>query len=191
MTIHLNQYPALVLNADFTPKSVFPLSTINWQDAAKGVFLGKYVRVVDYEASLKTWTQEYVFPSVLAMKDYVQVKNGVPFSRHNIWIRDEGKCAYCGDRLKLNEFTFDHVKAQTFGGLTEWENIVCACQPCNGKKGSKSLKQVAKDHNMTLRVTPHVPTVYEIAAKARRLGGFGPTPEQWIDFLYWESELER
>lgn len=190
MTIHLNQYPALVLNADFTPKSVFPLSTLNWQDAAKGVFLGKYVRVVDYEASIKTRTQEYVFPSVIAMKDYVQVRNGVPFNRHNIWIRDEGKCAYCRDPLKMNEFTFDHVKAQTHGGQTEWTNIVCACQPCNGRKASKSLKEAEKA-GLFLQVTPHVPTVYEIAAKARRLGGFGPTPEAWIDFLYWESELER
>lgn len=187
MTIHLNQYPALVLNADFTPKSVFPLSTLNWQDAAKGVFLGKYVRVVDYEASIKTRTQEYVFPSVIAMKDYVQVRNGVPFNRHNIWVRDEGKCAYCTARLKMNEFTFDHVVPQMLGGTTEWTNIVCACQPCNGAKAAKSLKA----SGLTLHVTPHVPTVYEIAAKARRLGGFGPTPSEWIDFLYWESELER
>ncbi|MDW9479020.1 HNH endonuclease [Sinorhizobium meliloti] len=187
MTIHLNQYPALVLNADFTPKSVFPLSTLNWQDAAKGVFLGKYVRVVDYDASIKTRTQEYVLPSVVAMKDYVQVKNGVAFSRHNIWIRDEGKCAYCREALKMNEFTFDHVVPQMLGGRTEWTNIVCACQPCNGKKAAKSVKTAG----LTLYVTPHTPTVYEIAAKARRLGGIGPTPEQWIDFLYWETELER
>jgi len=187
MTIHLNRYPALVLNADFTPKSVFPLSTLNWQEAAKGIFLDKYVRVVDYDARIETRTQTYVLPSVIAMKEYVPIKTGVPFNRHNIWIRDEGKCAYCRAPLHLSEFTFDHVVPQMLGGETEWTNIVCACQPCNGRKAAKSVKQ----SGLTLHVSPHVPSVYEIAAKARRMGGFGPTPEQWIDFLYWESELER
>jgi 5-methylcytosine-specific restriction endonuclease McrA len=187
MTIHLNQYPALVLNADFTPKSVYPLSTINWQEAAKGLFLGKYQRVVDYDRVLETRSQSYVFPSVIAMKEYVDVRNSVAFNRHNIWTRDEGKCAYCSAKLSLNEFTFDHVVPQSKGGQTTWENIVCACQPCNTKKAAKTLKEV----KMTLQVDPHIPTVYEIAAKTRRMGGFGPTPEEWIDFLYWETELQR
>lgn len=187
MTIHLNQYPALLLNADFTPRSVFPLSTLNWQDAVKGLFLDKYVRVADYDASIRTQTQEYVLPSVIAMKEYVHVNAGVPFNRHNIWIRDEGRCAYCRSVLKVSEFTFDHVIPQMLGGKTEWTNIVCACQPCNGKKAAKSIRKAG----MTLHVTPHVPTSYEIAAKARRLGGVGPTPKEWIDFLYWQTELER
>lgn len=187
MTIHINQYPALVLNADYTPKSVFPLSTLNWQEAAKGLFLGKYERVVDYADALHTRTQSYVFPSVIAMKQYVSIRGSVPFNRHNIWIRDEGKCAYCRTRLKLNEFTFDHVIPQAEGGQTTWENIVCACQPCNTQKAAKSVKRAG----YTLHVTPHVPTPYEISSKARRMGGFGPTPEAWIDFLYWESTLER
>ena len=187
MTIHLNQYPALVLNADYTPKSVFPLSTLNWQEAAKGLFLGKYVRVADYPEELRTRTQSYVFPSVVAMKQFVNVRNGVPFNRHNIWIRDEGKCAYCQARLNMSEFTFDHVKPVADGGQTTWENIVCACQPCNGSKAAKSVKRAG----LTLHAHPHVPTVYEIAAKARRMGSFGPTPVQWVDYLYWESELER
>ncbi len=80
MTIHINQYPALVLNADYTPKSVFPLSTLNWQEAAKGLFLGKYERVVDYEDALHTRTQSYVFPSVIAMRQYVSIRGGVPTS---------------------------------------------------------------------------------------------------------------
>lgn len=190
MTIHLNQYPALVLNADFTPKSVFPLSVLNWQDAARDVYLGKYVRVADYDASILAGTREYVFPSVLALKKYVNVRNGVPFNRHNIWIRDLGTCAYCGDKLNMNEFTFDHVVPQMLGGKTEWKNIVCACQPCNGRKGSKTLAEIRRDYGMSLRFMPHVPGVYEIARKARQMGGFGPTPVEWVDYLYWGSELQ-
>lgn len=187
MTIHLNQYPTLVLNADFTPKSVFPLSVINWQDAAKGLFLEKYVRVVDYEEEIRTRAQTYVLPSVVAMKNYVKLGHEVAFNRHNIWIRDEGKCAYCRKPLELNEFTFDHVIAQAKGGKTTWENIVCSCQPCNTDKAAKTLKEAGK----TLHVHPHAPTAYEIASKARKVGKLGPTPREWIDFLYWETELER
>lgn len=187
MTIHIHQYPALVLNADFTPKSVFPLSVLNWQDAARGLFLEKYARVVDYPDSIRTRTREYVFPSVVAMKEYVPLTNGVAFNRHNIWIRDQGRCAYCRVPLKLSEFTFDHVTPRCRGGETTWDNIVCACQPCNTRKGDKS----ARAAGLTLHVTPHQPTAWEIAAKARRAGGFEPTPREWVDFLYWESELER
>jgi hypothetical protein len=187
MTIHLNQYPALVLNADFTPKSVFPLSTLNWKEAAKGIFLGKYVRVADYDSKLETRTQEWIFPSVVAMKQYVYLGAGVPFNRHNIFLRDRGRCAYCDAMLTLSEFTFDHVKPRVLGGRTEWTNIVCACQSCNQRKADKTPEKAG----LVLRVVPRQPTVYEIASKARAMGTYGPTPREWIDFLYWETELEN
>ena len=187
MTIHLNEYPALVLNADFTPKSVMPLSVINWQDAVKGVFGDKYIRVVDYEKSIKTNTYEWVFPSVVAMKQYVHIGHKVAFTRDNIWIRDHGQCAYCRINLKVSEFTFDHVIPRKLGGDTTWENIVCACQPCNSKKADMRLQ----DSGLKLGFKPHKPTPYQIAKNAREMGKFGPTKKEWIDFLYWKSELEK
>ena len=36
----------------------------------------------------------------------------------------------------------DHVVPLSKGGKWVWENLVTACSKCNGKKGSKSLKQL-------------------------------------------------
>jgi len=46
---------------------------------------------------------------------------------------------YCGSGQDL---TVDHVKPVSKGGLWEWSNLVTACNKCNGKKGSKTLKQL-------------------------------------------------
>ena len=46
---------------------------------------------------------------------------------------------YCGNRAGL---TIDHVVPLSKGGKWVWENLVTACSKCNGKKGSKSLKQL-------------------------------------------------
>ena len=48
-------------------------------------------------------------------------------------------CRYCGTRSAL---TIDHVVPLSKGGKWVWENLVTACTKCNGKKGSKSLKQL-------------------------------------------------
>ena len=48
-------------------------------------------------------------------------------------------CRYCGSKASL---TIDHVVPLSKGGKWVWENLVTACCRCNGKKGSKSLKQL-------------------------------------------------
>ena len=48
-------------------------------------------------------------------------------------------CRYCGSGQDL---TVDHIKPVCKGGTWEWSNLVTACNKCNGKKGSKTLKQL-------------------------------------------------
>lgn len=45
-----------------------------------------------------------------------------------------GKCAYCGSPEQLR---LDHVVPMARGGANDPENIVCACSPCNSRKGRK------------------------------------------------------
>ena len=45
-------------------------------------------------------------------------------------------CAYCGDRLRRERLTGDHVVPRSRGGQDERENLVLACSPCNLEKGS-------------------------------------------------------
>ncbi len=81
--------------------------------------------------------------------------------------------------------TFDHVVPRSRGGRTTWENVVAACGPCNLRKGSKTLRQVG----MKLRTPPREPSSAELLNAGRR---FPPNylHESWMDFLYWDAELE-
>ncbi|MFN7596942.1 MAG: HNH endonuclease, partial [Cereibacter sp.] len=89
---------------------------------------------------------------------------------------------YCGAR---GDLTFDHVLPRSRGGTTSWENVVAACSPCNLRKGSKTLRQ----SGMRLVRTPHRPTAEEMQSHGRR---FPPNHlhDSWLDYLYWDAELE-
>ncbi|MDH3583484.1 MAG: HNH endonuclease, partial [Phycisphaerae bacterium] len=58
-----------------------------------------------------------------------------------IYARDGNRCQYCGDRLPTSELTLDHVVPRRLGGDNSWENLVCACVPCNSKKGGRTPTQ--------------------------------------------------
>jgi len=69
--------------------------------------------------------------------------------------------------------------------VTSWQNVVAACSPCNLKKGSKSLHQTG----LHLRKPPRQPGAEELRNMGRK---FPPNHlhESWMDFLYWDAELE-
>ena len=49
-----------------------------------------------------------------------------------IFNRDKYTCQYCGWTGK--DLTLDHVIPKKRGGEHTWENVVCACVPCNRRK---------------------------------------------------------
>ena len=65
----------------------------------------------------------------------------VPFSRANIYARDEHSCQYCGRRFPTSELTFDHVVPVAQGGRKDWENIVTCCVSCNRRKGGRTPEE--------------------------------------------------
>ena len=68
---HPDGCPALVLNADYTPLSYYPLSLWPWQTAVKAVFLER-VDIVDlYEREVHSPTHSMKLPSVIALRQYV------------------------------------------------------------------------------------------------------------------------
>jgi 5-methylcytosine-specific restriction endonuclease McrA len=178
----LKHFPALVLNADYRPLSYYPLSLWPWQDAVKAAFLERVDIVSEYEEVVRSPTTEIRIPSVVVLKDYVAPRKTAAFTRFNLFLRDEFSCQYCGSK---NDLTFDHVVPRARGGITSWENVVAACGPCNLKKGSRSLKQVG----YSLRKPPVQPTPGQLMNQGRK---FPPNylHESWMDFLYWDAELE-
>lgn len=186
MTIHLSQYPALLLNADFSPVSVFPLSTLTWQEAVKDLFSDKVVRVAEYDVEVRSASSRFRLPSIVALKEYRRVPRHAAFTRANLWLRDGGKCVYCQAKLTTEDVTFDHVMPRSRGGGSSWENIVCACAPCNNRKADRTPGECM----MVAVPAPKRPTQFELAKAARELVKRAPVPRDWIDYIYWDGELE-
>ena len=144
----MKEYPALILNADYQPISYFPLSLWSWQDSIKAVFLERVNIIAEYESEVRSSTFSMKIPSVIALKKYIPISKKPPFTRFNLFLRDDFSCQYCGDIFTSNDLTFDHVIPKSKGGKTKWENVVAACSKCN-------LKTVSYTH-LTL------PTIYSV-----------------------------
>lgn len=174
--------PALVLNADFRPLSYYPLSLWSWQDAIKAVFLDRVNIVSEYDRCIRSPTFEMRLPSVVSLKTYVQPARQPAFTRFNVFLRDRFSCQYCGAH---DELTFDHVIPRSRGGQTTWENVVAACSPCNLRKADRMPDVVG----MRPRRTPYAPSVHDLHQNGRL---FPPNHlhQSWMDYLYWDSELE-
>ncbi len=65
----------------------------------------------------------------------------VRFNRKNLFARDGYHCQYCGQSQPTNKLSLDHVIPRSHGGQTTWENIVCCCLKCNGRKGGRTPQQ--------------------------------------------------
>ena len=180
--VPLEKCPALVLNADFRPLSYYPLSLWCWQDAIKSVFLNRVSIVSSYERKVRSPSFEMSLPSVIALKSFVKPSTHPNFTRFNVFLRDKFTCQYCGDRSDL---TFDHLLPKSKGGLTDWENVVTACSTCNVKKGGK----LNTNCDLRLKKMPFIPTVDDLHKNGRH---FPPNflHESWMDYLYWDIELE-
>lgn len=178
----LNAYPCLILNADFRPLNYFPLSLWTWQDAIKAVFLDRVQVVNNYAQTVRSSQLEIAMPSVVALKDYVPQNRAPAFTRFNLFLRDGFSCVYCGSP---DELTFDHVVPKRLGGATNWGNIVAACSPCNFQKGGRVLR----DAKMSLHTKPIQPSLQQLQAQGRRFPP-GHLHESWLDYLYWDLELQ-
>jgi 5-methylcytosine-specific restriction endonuclease McrA len=175
-------WPALVLNADYRPLSYYPLSLWPWQETVKAVFLERVDVVSTYEKKIRSPSFEMPLPSVVCLKQYVAQDRPPAFTRFNVFLRDSFSCQYCGS---VDELTFDHVTPRSQGGRTTWENIVTACARCNLGKGGRTLREA----KLRPRRAPRRPTMYELQERGRK---FPPNHlhESWLDYLYWDIELE-
>ena len=174
--------PALVLNADYRPLSYYPLSLWPWQEVVKAVFLDRVDIISTYDQVVRSPSFEMRLPSVVSLKSYVPQSRSPAFTRFNLFLRDAFACQYCG---RGGDLTFDHVIPRSRGGRTTWENIVTACAPCNLKKGGRTPREA----DMQPHSTPCRPNMQMLHERGRR---FPPhfLHESWLDYLYWDIELE-
>lgn len=122
--------PVLVLN-----KSYEPLVICSVKRAVVLVYLGKAKLVERRDGHrIRSVSTSFAEPSVVRLDHYARVPfKNVMLNRKNIIRRDEGRCQYCGTMSR--PMTVDHVIPRLRGGRDVWENLVCACDRCNNKKG--------------------------------------------------------
>jgi 5-methylcytosine-specific restriction endonuclease McrA len=174
--------PALVLNADYRPLSYYPLSLWSWQDSIKAIFLDRVNVLSTYEKTVHSPSFEMKLPSVVCLKSYIKPARNPAFTRFNVFLRDRFTCQYCGSR---DDLTFDHLIPRSKGGMTTWDNVVTACSPCNLRKGG----MLAHHCGMQPEQEPFQPSIQDLHQNGRL---FPPNylHDSWLDFLYWDTELE-
>lgn len=173
--------PTLVLNANYSPLSLIPISSISWKDAIKVAFLGHAKPIEYYDDWLvRSPTTSFRVPAVIISSTYIKKKNGVRFSRNNLLIRDNFTCQYCDKTLNSHDLTIDHVIPRVRGGKTRWDNVVCACYVCNSIKGHRS--------NMKPRSQPVKPDYYRLLDNAKKMPMKVPS-DKWLPYLNWDPGL--
>ena len=173
----------LLLNASYEP-----LKVVDWKKAITLWCQGKVEIISVYDREIHSVSISFKLPSVIRLLRYIKIKRRfdyVPFSRANIYARDEHRCQYCGESLPTTELTFDHAVAVAQGGREDWENIVTCCISCNRKKGGRTPQEAG----MHLVRTPRRPE--SAPATIRITVGLRNAPESWRDYLYWNVELEE
>lgn len=173
----------LLLNADGSPLSVTPLSTLTWQEAMKLYVLDR-VNVLEWynEWEVHTARQTFKVPSVVSVKEYIPLsKSGVNFSRQNVYIRDGFVCQYCGDLFHARDLTLDHVLPRSHGGKTNWENITTACKSCNHSKGNNA--------RIVPKKMPTKPNFYQVLN--RKNFHITVKDDSWLSYLQWPEEYVR
>jgi 5-methylcytosine-specific restriction endonuclease McrA len=116
------------------------------------------------EAMLRSENFSLPVPLVIRLVYFVKIPRRVslPVTRRGVLSRDHYTCQYCGATPPRKNLTVDHIVPRSRGGKTTWENVVTACEKCNGRKGSRTLAEA----NLKLRTQPKRPRYLAIATLA-------------------------
>lgn len=171
----------LVLNADYSPLGVAPLSTLTWKEAVKLVYLNQ----VDIIENYSDWfvhspSVTMPVPSVVVSKTFVKSGRTVKFNKSNLCIRDDYTCQYCGEKFEMKSLTMEHVTPRCLGGKTNWTNVAMACNRCNTRKGHRTDVKPMR--------MPYKPLIGEIVSKVKKTPVIIPN-ENWIPYIGWNPSL--
>ncbi len=159
--------PSLVLNATYEPLGVVPARR------AVVLVLADKAEVIHHNGeAFRSEHLEIAVPSVIRLRYFVRVpyQRRAPLSRRAVFLRDGGRCQYCGAKAE----SIDHVIPRSRGGEHTWENVVAACERCNSAKRDRLLE----DTPMRLRHHPQAPKHLNWVVVS-----VGHVPEHWEQYL--------
>ena len=170
---HVSHRPGgrvLVLNASYEPINVCTM-----RRAAVLVLKERAEVLEEREGALHSERIVLQRPCVIRLHRYVRIPRDVhrrKITRKAVLARDAWTCQYCGHQA--SGLTVDHVIPRSRGGLSEWDNIVAACAPCNRRKGNRTPHE-ARMHPASRPKAPG-PTVFIRIASPR-------IPDAWETYL--------
>jgi 5-methylcytosine-specific restriction endonuclease McrA len=130
----------IVLNMDYSFMSIN-----GWYSAIGLILRGRAAPLASYDSKIRSEKWEIPAPAVIQLKEMANTRRRrQPFtlpSHKNVWVREKGRCAYCGVKMSLRATTKEHVHPRGLGGQDTLLNVVAACEPCNGKKGCRTPAQ--------------------------------------------------
>ena len=97
----------LLLNATYEP-----LKIVHWQKAVTLWCQGKVEVISVYDREIRAVSFSFKLPSVIRLLRYIRIKRRfdyVPFSRANIYARDDYTCQYCGEPFPMGELTVSQI----------------------------------------------------------------------------------
>ena len=153
----------IVLNADYSF-----LNVVDWKRAICLLIKDK-VKVLRYShQTVQTGEGRAIkIPEVIRLIKLIRTvyRTRVPFSKKNVLIRDEFKCAYC---LKEGRYlTVDHIVPRSRGGVSDFDNCVAACRECNHKKGNLTPTEA----RMFPKIKAYQPTISEFLRRQVKILG--------------------
>ena len=185
MNVHVSpgSNPALVLNADYRPLSYYPLSLWSWQDAIKAVFLDRVNIVSEYETVVHS--PSFAMRAALGGLAEDLCEAGALPGLHPVQRVPPRPLPVPVLRRPATTSPSTTSMPRSKGGQTTWDNVVTACSPCNLRKGGKSPREA----RMWPSQLPYQPSVADLHNNGRP---FPPNylHDSWLDYLYWDSELE-
>jgi 5-methylcytosine-specific restriction endonuclease McrA len=142
------------------------LGTTTWKRAVKLIVKGRAEALADSEYCIH---KDMVIPTVIRLLRAIRNlwRTSVPFSKHNIHVRDGFICQYCGTKIHPSKATIDHVIPKDLGGKNSWTNCVCSCFSCNNKKENRTPSQA----HMSLLRLPTQPTIMEFLMRKIKAEG--------------------
>lgn len=135
---------------------------------------------------IRTVRFQIAVPKIVRLLGYDKLpRTSVKLNRRNLYARDQNRCQYCGRRFPTSDLSVDHVLPRSQGGITTWDNVVCACLRCNVRKGGRTPEQAG----MRLITHPRRPKRSPILTVKLSDSKYASW-KQFLDFAYWNVELK-
>ena len=132
-----------------------------------------WIRAVNFEIRV---------PRVIRLLSFDRVpKQKLHLNRRSVLARDGSNCQYCDGHFSSHQLSLDHVIPRSCGGMTTWENVVCACLKCNIKKGGRTPKE-AKMKLVRHPVKPKRNPILILKLSNPKYESW----RTWLDGMHWD-----